>query len=277
MSIANIESLRTVVASISPTARLGKILDQLTLIQKEIAVTSKSVADPKTRKRLEAFHNKTSSLRGGLESLDYTYMDVAQYRIKAMAALSDMVKSNRVSASKLNALANSEEAAGGSVIDRQSSDGKLNAIFKDYQPTMTRYASQASILQALNGKDFIIGKAPIIPMSKPILMHDKLKEAGFDVGKIGGYTVLEDQMVLGLNVSYVQKTLAELKNKSEQTAEMIVRQIEKKSGRKYEIIKGQPKGVGQWYWLIPSRDYTSIRKTSVGEQINIMNWGFAFS
>lgn len=273
---SELEQLRKQLTALSPSGRLNTVLSQLDLIQSITAGLVKSCKDVKLKRRLSVFHNRTSSLSGGLRTLDYTTTDLVKYRAKSLSSLRDIQESTTASKKKLGQLVSGEEDIE-TAVDRQSSDGKMAALFKDYDMTMSRYSSHSSLIRSLHSKNFILSKAPIVPMSNPPLIYDKLKDVGFEVGKIGGYAVLENQLVLGLNGAYLKLMREDLRKTDKQTAEMLKSQIEQKSKRKYEMIFGLTKGVGNWYWLLSESDLNRLNKTSFGGHVNITNWGFAFN
>ena len=282
MSAVGVPLMHKIVGSLSPRQRISFTLDKLKVIAESARTLAGSVPDRTLKKRIEHFHNRTVSLAGGLESLDYTELDLAAYRVKALSFLQeihDKTSLSRKQVAKIKATWDNpdevlEEDAAATY--KVGSDQKMDVLFKGSEQTLERYRSYSAIVKSLNGKDFVIHRAPIIPMSTPPIQFEKLAALGFVAERLGGYTVLEDQLVLGLNSGYTQRALQELRKTPAATAEMIVGQLEQKSGRKYEIIHGQGKGVGQWWWLMTSKDLDRLRQACMGGRMKITNWGFAF-
>lgn len=284
MSAVGVPLMHKIVSSLSSRQRISFTLDKLKVIAESARTLAGSIQDRPLKKRVENFHNRTVSLCGGLESLDYTELDLVAYRAKALSFLQEVHEQTSLSRKQVAKIKASwdnpedeavEEDAAATTY-KVSSDQKMDSLFKGSEQTLERYRSYSAIVKSLNGKDFVIHRAPIIPMSTPPIQFEKLAALGFAAEKLGGYTVLEDQMVLGLNSGYTQKALQELRKTPAATAEMIVGQLEQKSGRKYEIIHGQGKGVGQWWWLMTSKDLDRLRQACMGGRMKITNWGFAF-
>lgn len=283
MSAVGVPLMHKIVSSLSPRQRVNFTLDKLKVVADSARTLAGTIADKNLKKRVEHFHNRTVSLAGGLESLDYTELDLSAYRAKALAFLQEVHEQTSLSRKQVAKIkanwdnpddAVEEDAA--ATTYKVSSDQKMDSLFKGSEQTLERYRSYSAIVKSLNGKDFVIHRAPIIPMSTPPIQFEKLAALGFSAERLGGYTVIEDQMVLGLNSGYTQRALQELRKTPAATAEMIVGQLEQKSGRKYEIIHGQGKGVGQWWWLMTSKDLDRLRQACMGGRMKITNWGFAF-
>lgn len=66
---------------------------------------------------------------------------------------------------------------------------------------------RAKLAKAIVSKSMVVTYAPVLPLTKPGLMVDKLKELGIDASNMAGYAVLGKQIIVGVNNEEMDKRI----------------------------------------------------------------------
>jgi len=312
--LAGLEEARNMLIAISTSApRNVQILALTELRDKVKGLASYSYAfDRESKKSITTFYNKLDSLIGGLRTLDYSSTDVAALKNRASSRLREIIelagKEFKIGPVGPSPIWKRYDAEKDQLPEEQlkneqyyqkrlDSEKQLENLIKDVPNLLKRYSKNEKDLNLLIAKNFIFARVPIIPLTTPPLLVDELKKFGFQVQTLGGYAVLENQLVLGLNFNFLkqlQEDKATKNKKPVDIAEMIVGQLNKSSGKNYQIL-GDEKNpshshkTGSYFWLVPARMVnlmiqstgTKVKTNQGGgiakaQRLTVKQWGFAF-
>lgn len=119
-------------------------------------------------------------------------------------------------------------------------------------------------------KDWRVSRAPVIPVSLIPLDIGVAKRNGLRVENIGGYALLDNQMVVGF------KKIP--KGKAREEAEKLAKELQVATGKALSIVgkNAVPYAGGIWYWLADAPTLNALRKAARGSLV-IRDWGFGFS
>lgn len=148
-------------------------------------------------------------------------------------------------------------------------------------------------------KNTTMGIAPIIPMTN--FNRDKLNRMGIPNDNLRGYTVLNQQRVLGITYDYVINAI----EKSKETDPLLVKKL--KRVRTYESFDDVMKSAvdsmfdlaletykarfpgteqvglhtswngARWYWIMKKRELAFLRSAALNEKnFQLKHWNFAF-
>jgi hypothetical protein len=176
-------------------------------------------------------------------------------------------------------------------------------------------------IPTFNGKDFVVARAPVAFTFQNKQNHssigyvdkDLLEKLGFKSDNIGGYTIIHNQLMIGIDSHAVydkvydvenpdpnQKPMLKRKRVKESVvtfkggkptkvmkardrlhidiAKQVKRLLETKAGQRYEFVSEKAVGLngGEFFWLMPSVDHTRFAKAFGGGHAKIASWGFAF-
>ena len=144
-------------------------------------------------------------------------------------------------------------------------------------------------LARIKDKPYLVCEAPVICVPHNAFFIIENAKKSFRVSIIGGYPILHDQLVVGVNRSVTKQ------NSTESTLKEVIKKLESKKGVKYIRIgaHGAPAAVSGrgivWYWLMSEENAEKFRKCfrnygaagmvstkTLGLQgIAIRDWGFA--
>lgn len=92
---------------------------------------------------------------------------------------------------------------GPSKFSKGSEDDALNPEGEDlskHKAVLDKFeATKASLQKRLAADGKVLAYAPVLPLCKPYLLDDKLSEHGIKASKLAHYTILERQLVLGID------------------------------------------------------------------------------
>lgn len=171
-------------------------------------------------------------------------------------------------------------------------------------------------IPAFNGKEFVVGRAPVAFTFANKQKHSSvgyaddelLEQQGFKTDNLGGYTVVHNQLVIGIDTDAVyDKTTDEDGNvtkvrqrekeavvvfkKGKPTrvlrakdrehidiARRVLRMLEQQASVKYAFISelGATLNGGQFFWVMPAVDFARFNRVFPGGHAKIDKWGFAF-
>lgn len=197
------------------------------------------------------------------------------------------------------------EAAVGDDDDRNAVLIKKNAAAKEKIP-------------AFNGREFVVGRAPTAftfankqkHSSVGYVGEDQLAQQGFKTDNLGGYTILHNQMVVGIDAHAVYerkvsdderkevnlvrhrvkdevvtfkggKPTRVMKARDKQhidVARKILKMIERQYNTKYAFVSEQAVSLngGEFFWVMPAADMVRLSRAFPGGHVKIDKWGFAF-
>ncbi len=119
-------------------------------------------------------------------------------------------------------------------------------------------------------KSFILASVPIVAIS-PLSQKD-FTAGGFSVSPLGMYSVLDTQLVIGINPDKLDGIAID------KYLGMIVKGLENQSGMRY-IVMSHPKPYKSsgliYYWIVEEKLVNRLRSQS-GKTFLVNKWGFAF-
>ena len=176
----------------------------------------------------------------------------------------------------------------------------------------------------IGDKEFIVARAPVLFTFQNKEKHssvgyidtDAVRSLGFKADNIGGYTVLHEQLVLGINLNAVQdpvlddegnhakddqgrllwkrqtikepqttfkagKPMKVFKRRDKDFLDVVnkvKKLLERKTNQPYSLVSEQASSLNgaRWFWVIPTRDMARLAKAFPGGHPQINKWGFAF-
>ncbi len=192
-------------------------------------------------------------------------------------------------------------------------------ISENDEAVLKRNSKYRSALKPFGKKDFQIARVPVSFTFQNKQGHssvgyvdtERLDMLGFKAANLGGYTVLYDQLVIGIaphavydrivdeetgKAELVRKTVKESaikfhKDKPESSTvrrpkeflDMVApikKQLESHTNQQYTVMSDRPSAVngieGSWFWLMPTRDIKRLASVFPGGFFKINRWGLAF-
>lgn len=162
---------------------------------------------------------------------------------------------------------------------------------------------QEKKLPSLSGKPFVVGRAPVSfgLQSKNYtgigdLDTAKLSHSGFKVDTLYGYSVMHNQLVIGVSKLALEDTpkikvkvnkfkdgkpVTVVKRREATYLDVVnnlKKQIENQTKQKYTLVSDLSYGYqgGSWFWLMPTVDADRFAKAFPGGHLKLPRWGFAF-
>ena len=157
--------------------------------------------------------------------------------------------------------------------------------------------------------NFVLGYAPVLPITTTPMSAQKLKNLGFSVATVGDYTVIEDQLVLGIRhkgleedleesmktklpkgvtgdkaAAFIKKAAEQLRTKSaaqqKESEEQLVETIQN-TYRNLQLVTFKPSfwAGATWYWLVPNKHLGLFAKATIssGEvPMKLRSWALPF-
>lgn len=166
-------------------------------------------------------------------------------------------------------------------------------LYSSIESVLSETKLQESSVEALKTEKFVVATVSIVPMSSYVINANALTAKGFKVVDMGGYPVLHNQLVVGINRKLIDKERAEkakidlndskaVKKLGETSvfdeAEKIRKILEKQHAQDYRFVFDRPHGAsgGAWFWLMRQRDLDAFVSTFPGGQAKLLRFGFAF-
>lgn len=173
-------------------------------------------------------------------------------------------------------------------------------------------------IPAFNGKDFVVARAPVAftfqnkenHSSVGYVDKEMLQKLGFKSDNLGGYTILHNQLMIGVDAHAVydkvesedpnQKPTLKRKRVKESAitfkggkptkvmkardrmhidvAKQVKKLLEAKTNQRYEFVSEVAVGLngGEFFWLMPAVDHSRFSRAFGGGHAKIARWGFAF-
>lgn len=226
-------------------------------------------------KHLKVCMNELTSLREGVY-VGATEKKLTAARKKALAvvtvtaAIEAIGELREVSSARLAKI-----KAAGSNDDNLFSDEALRVI-KDNE-------AESRKLDAIHRKPFVIARVPLVPVAKSFLTTDKLQRMGFKAESLGGYPVVHNQLVIGVNKKMLddkkQQKGAKIRPEDwKAAADQVRKLIQKQTNRKLYFVSEKPYGAqgGAWFWLMSERELNLFASAFPGKRVQLERWGFAF-
>ena len=155
-------------------------------------------------------------------------------------------------------------------------DAYMEKLYDRAREIIQRTGSEARRLESLKDKPMVISRVPIVPLTDPPLNPDTLNRMHVKTENLGGYPLIHNQIVIGIN----REALAKSGRKAEKPMDAVERYLKvlsKQMGRTIMTVstQGVPAQGGVWYWLADEKTINALRKAG-RDQLKIRSWGFGF-
>jgi hypothetical protein len=248
-------------------------LKRLTAALKSITAIMQSKPPLGVSKCLKASANELTSLREGVfigAAVDKKALSIIACH-KAVKQVDELISSTQ------KAIANVGQED--EVRAAESEEKEL----QDFGKVLKQTQKEAQNISALQSKPFVLTRVPVVPLTKGSLNTSALQRAGFQVDKVSDYTVFHNQLVLGINKSFLELRKGAIERQIDPKKIMakateVKKMIEKQTGQKYFFVLDKPYGAvgGSWFWLMTERDLKAFAKVFPGGFVKIDRFGFAF-
>lgn len=207
-------------------------------------------------------YNGVQSLSDGLESGDASEKDLSELILDTRNDWQNCKKAEYIDQTK------SSEVQSPEAFNSDSS------ISERIRTSLAKYKNFESLLpRTIQGKSFKALKMPISVVTKNMLQQEKLVRAGLSTGSIEGYPVLDNQVVVGMSDSFMEKH----DNKIADAVQEILDALEEKTGQRYNHMgNGRLNGVILWVWVANDRTVRQLTQASVGGSLIVKGWDFPF-
>lgn len=214
------------------------------------------------KKLYEYAHNLCESMADGLKNGEATPADVSQ-ALRELASLEEkakIIESTPIKVKSAGPDNNSEEW-----LDNQLQ--RSREVMQKYKP----YESQ---IPRVLSKKFLATRAPIVAITSPILLREKLSRFKLLDNEIFGYPVLKNQVVLGLNSDWI---VSDYKRNTEEAVNDILEIVKAQTGKRYNVL-GEPKarGLVNWVWLVTDQDMQKLNNSTGPGHFKLTAWSFPF-
>lgn len=150
-------------------------------------------------------------------------------------------------------------------------------LYERAREVLKRTATEVKRLDSLKNKSMAVARVPIVPiLKKGFFKTAVLDRKGVHYDNIGGYVMLHNQIVLGINETAMRKT-GRKTEKALDAARRLTTTLSKGMGTKVSIVSesGVHYNGGVWYWLAEDRMLDSLRDAA-GGTLAVQSWGFGF-
>lgn len=168
--------------------------------------------------------------------------------------------------------------------------GSNDPVFQEeVVKVIQKNAESETKLDSLKGKQFVISRVPVVAVAKTMLDVNVLKRRGFKADDIGGYPVIHNQLVIGINKTMIGLKKSEMNEKGQsikpissdkwvKAATHVLDMVFKQTKVRYALVDGRPYGRagGAWFWAMPERDLNIFAGSFPGKAVSLRSWGFAF-
>lgn len=248
---------------LDPSRQLKRITSQMKVVETILANKPLPVG---VSKHLKVCMNELTSLREGV------YVGSAKKKALAVvtvtAAIAALGELRDTSSARLTKMSAGND-------DNLFSDEALRVIKNN--------EAESHKLDAIHRKPFVIARIPLVPVAKSYLTVDKLKHMGFRAESLGGYPVMHNQLVIGVN----KKMLDEKKQAKgarinpedwKAAADTVRKLIQQQTKRRLYLVSDKPYGAqgGAWFWLMSENELSQFASAFPGKRVQLQHWGFAF-
>lgn len=248
--VTSLQNLRARVPSVQ--------IEQLMRLSKAIEAHGRDVR-PTYRKYFNMASNLLKSLSEGLASGDATEKDY----VKAI--------------DELDTYANAVEA-----LENELSDGSKTRIQDDFlammgletKRAMDKYAPFKQMVPETSKSRILVKRLPIVVITDPFLVPEKVKAMKLGTDFIFGYPVLEQQVVAGLKVDFVSEAY---RNNYQAALQEVLDGVRERTGKEFvQIGEGMRRGNVTWFWLINQVTLAKLNKAAAGSHFKLKDWAFPF-
>lgn len=156
----------------------------------------------------------------------------------------------------------------------------VDAQTEELDASTAQILAQTALLKnsllSIKNKPLVLTRAPIVPVTATRLDLAKLAAAGIRAENLGGYPLIHDQRIIGVNRDALQ---ADARGNRERAIEAATRYMaslrEAVAPLTMVSDKAEQKHAGSWYWVADRSTLRALREAS-GGNINVTDWGFGF-
>lgn len=258
-----LQELGVVVATFGLKSKSNQILTLTAALETLDQIRAQPELPIGAAKPLRMIRNAMVSVREGLMTGAYTKSERAGLEIheiiEARAALSQM---KTKATDRLELMASVKAPA------HEINDNDVKAL----QTTATAKGA----LDAIRSRPNVLCMAPIIPVLAGRLDLNKLRAAGVRCEMVGGYPMIYDQRVIGVNKDAIQ---ADARGKPERAIEAATRYMVSLREAVAPLTMVAARAVahagGSWYWVADRGTLRALQQAA-GGNINVTDWGFGF-
>lgn len=222
----------------------------------ESNVVTASTLEPEAKK----LRKRTKTLISSLTSDEKTETAKAVVK-KVINENKEFLESGEVTATSLGDSIKKE-------IREELKNEQNRKIINDLAPNAKKVVLDKKTLAT---KLFVLSRVPIV-----LVTNDKpsyFKNVGFEVKELSRYIVLEDQLLVGINTTKVDK------REQETLLNKVIESINLSTHEKYRVV-GKPLYFNNqtsviWHWLVPEKTIVQYRKVN-NSYFNPKGWGLAF-
>lgn len=228
-------------------------------------------SDQKVRKNFATVHNLCASLADGIEEGEVS-------RKEFLRIVSDVEhetkKVERVENTPKREKASPDDLLSDSGVDKLKKPGDRAAV------AMQKYAKFERLVPKTMRNKFTVIRLPIVVLTDPWLIPEKLAAARLSDDDIFGYPFIKDQLLLGMSSEWIR---SEFKSSTPLATDHAIQSLYAHMAKANRnpgnlTVMGAPKARGQvtWVWICPDKTINLLHKAAIGGHFKLQNWDFPF-
>lgn len=162
-------------------------------------------------------------------------------------------------------------------------DLSLEEFYNKAKDVIEKNSENAERVKKIANQQFVVARVPVVPADTKVSIA-RLENAGFKVENLGGYAVIHNQIVIGLNAKKLDPNAATmnkdaLKKLLRKELKVLMNMVSQKTGKKLALVTeiANPYKSGTFFWVAPEKEIDRLAKAFPGGQAKIPRWGFAFN
>lgn len=265
----------TVVARMAETYVMTRPqqLKRVTLLLSKVKELHASALPVGSKKHVATMVNELTSIREGV----FARANLADRKMLTLIAA-------KAAKEEILAMASAAEARKEKMLADSSASNDMEHFFKNAADVIQKHSHKAADLASISTKAFVVARAPIA-LGDEKFSAERMARSGFNVESLGGYPVISDQLVIGINPRFAlgDHAGAVKGEKASQVlrAEMdrLRKMLQKRMNQKLNLVSDKAYSFksGTWFWLMTDDDINRLAKVSPGNRVQVPRWGFAFN
>lgn len=278
-NLASVEKLKYKPIIAKETAAVASLFSLATSASNLYKTVKKS--DIENKDKLMSYLSKISNTVNGLidsENLEKSAVKKSIEKLhsrvaKAMSIVSKNLKpivEKNVSTVSFEEL---EEIAAETKVEASLDEMKeIKKVLLDNASVIKGYQSHGNSMPSEPPSNaFVLIRKPIVAISN--LSSDNFKAGGFSIEPVGNYTILNDQLLVGINPKKLDGTPVDT------FVDSIIKGLASQTNMKYAKMTNPKPYLNSgliYYWLVTEHSINQVRQRS-GKNFSINKWGFAFN
>lgn len=249
-------------------------LKRLTTAKKSVEAILKEKLPQGVGRQVEACINELTSLREGV----FTGAATTKKSLAVLASTEAVAHVERILETAQARLAKAKAEA----LGMPTAGSEEGLDFEEVSKILKQTQKESKNIVQLKTRPFVIARVPVIPITKGFINIERLKSQGMNVETIGGYAVVHNQLVIGINRSMLGLSDSEKHRSTDpkriQAAALeILKSIQKTTKQKLQFVDDRAFGAvgGAWFWVMPERDLNLFASVMPGKVVHLERWGFA--